>query len=368
MRRLMKIAASDVTLTGTSSHVSANIRRMDMSFGRMSPLFNVSDMKTFGQKDSFERSDVDSNVLSIGLEDLYMGAAAGKKSIPTAVSEPKTDEEELDTFETFQMKLLEMILQLAENLGMGDSKMARSARERIETMRGGDASFYRQSMSYAVISYEAESAAFQGMGRAMTEDGRVIDFNLQFGMSREFMEYTKISASAVTGVLMDPLIINVGSDIAHISDHAFYFDLDCDGKKENVRLPEAGTGFLVDDRNGDGVINDGSELMGALTGDGFDELREYDQDGNGWIDENDTASWNALKVWIRDADGRDRLLTLKEADVGAIYLGEVKTEYSDYSDDSFGGSLNGVIRSTGIFLHEKSGMAGTIQHVDLAVN
>ena len=37
-----------------------------------------------------------------------------------------------------------------------------------------------------------------------------------------------------------------------------------------------------------------------------------------WIDENDTNTWAALKVWIKDDSGRDELLTLKEADEGYI--------------------------------------------------
>jgi hypothetical protein len=37
----------------------------------------------------------------------------------------------------------------------------------------------------------------------------------------------------------------------------------------------------------DGRVNDGRELFGPITGDGFAELAAYDDDGNNWIDEND---------------------------------------------------------------------------------
>jgi hypothetical protein len=37
----------------------------------------------------------------------------------------------------------------------------------------------------------------------------------------------------------------------------------------------------------DGRVNDGRELFGPRTGDGFAELAAYDDDGNNWIDEND---------------------------------------------------------------------------------
>mgnify|MGYP000465316364 CR=1 FL=1 len=52
---------------------------------------------------------------------------------------------------------------------------------------------------------------------------------------------------------------------------------------------QGGSGYLALNKNGDGVINDGSELFGTASGDGFYDLSMYDEDGNGWIDENDHA-------------------------------------------------------------------------------
>ena len=57
------------------------------------------------------------------------------------------------------------------------------------------------------------------------------------------------------------------------------------------------------------------------------------------------------------------MLSLKDADVGAIYLGRASTEYSLKNDDH---KTDGVIRSTGVFLKE-SGGAGTVHQVDLSV-
>lgn len=117
------------------------------------------------------------------------------------------------------------------------------------------------------------------------------------------------------------------------------------------------------DRNGDGKINDGSELFGTKSGDGFKDLAAYDADGNGWIDEND-AIFSQLKIWTKDEDGKDKLISLKDADVGAIYLGNADTQFSLKDDDH---KLNGEIKKTGIYLHESSGEVGTVNHVDLIV-
>ena len=123
-----------------------------------------------------------------------------------------------------------------------------------------------------------------------------------------------------------------------------------------------GCGFLALDKNDNGKIDDGNELFGTKSGDGFADLREYDSDGNGWIDENDEI-FEKLRVWCKDDEGNDILMNLKEADIGAIYLGEQQSEFTMGGAD---GIRDGVVRSTGIFLRE-SGTAGTIQHVDLAM-
>ena len=124
-----------------------------------------------------------------------------------------------------------------------------------------------------------------------------------------------------------------------------------------------GRGFLAFDKNGDGIINDGSELFGALTGDGFSELALYDEDGNGWIDEADSI-FSKLRVWTKDENGKDILLSLKEADLGAIYLNRVSTEFSVNNTET--NEQNAQVRSTGVYLKE-SGGAGSIQQIDFAV-
>ena len=63
-----------------------------------------------------------------------------------------------------------------------------------------------------------------------------------------------------------------------LSDQTFYFDLDADGKEEEISVLN-GSGYLALDKNGDGVINDGSELFGTKNGDGFADLARYDEDG-----------------------------------------------------------------------------------------
>ncbi len=209
---------------------------------------------------------------------------------------------------------------------------------------------------------EYESTSFMTQGKVQTEDGRSIDFNVAFSMSRAFSA-TINSMEVSNYILTDPLVINLDTDMTEISDQKFFFDIDSDGKEEEISELGKGSGFLALDKNGDGKVNDGNELFGTKSGDGFKDLAAYDEDGNFWIDENDDI-FSKLKVWIKDENGKDVLLDLKEADIGAIYLGNADTQYS-YKDESL--KTNAVLRKTGVFLKESTGKVGTVSHVDLAV-
>ena len=88
-----------------------------------------------------------------------------------------------------------------------------------------------------------------------------------------------------------------------------------------------GAGLLDLDKNADGKSNDGKELFGPTSGNGFAELAALDSDGNGWIDENDPA-FQQLKVWTKDASGEDHLSSLAQAKVGALFLGNASTPFS----------------------------------------
>ena len=205
-----------------------------------------------------------------------------------------------------------------------------------------------------------EETTFSGTGTALTEDGRAIDFGVNFTMSKKLCEYASVSVGNAVSFI-DPLVINVGSDITSISDQSFFFDLDCDGKEEKISGLGKGCGFLAYDKNGDGKIGDGSELFGTKSGNGFKDLSVYDRDNNGWIDENDEI-YDHLKIWIRNEDGTETLLGLKESDVGAIYLGSVETTMSQHNSEFV---MAAMLRSSGLFLRESGGV-GTVSQLDLA--
>lgn len=226
----------------------------------------------------------------------------------------------------------------------------------------GSGTTWQRITATSGFTAEAESTTFASKGMVVTADGRNIDFNVEVSMSRAFMQETNM-LSVQEYIKTDPLMINLDTNIGSVSDQKFFFDIDSDGKEEKISFAGKGSGFLALDKNGDGKINDGSELFGTKSGDGFKDLAAYDEDGNGWIDENDSI-FNKLKVWTKDENGRDYLIDLKKADVGAIYLRSADTQFSLKDSTN---ALNGEIKKTGVFLRESTGAVGTLNHVDLAI-
>lgn len=208
---------------------------------------------------------------------------------------------------------------------------------------------------------EHESSEFSSTGKVLTADGRSLDFSLELCMSRDYAcERTTVSSGTVA--LRDPLVLNFDGKAAELEGKRFAFDLDADGKTEAIPGLGSGSGYLAIDRNGDGRINDGSELFGTRSGDGFAELAALDGDGNHWLDEAD-AAFSTLRIWQRDASGQESLGSLRERGVGALYLGSARTPFALTDGEN---RLLGQSRASGIYLNE-DGSAGSLQQIDLAV-
>lgn len=221
------------------------------------------------------------------------------------------------------------------------------------------------SLKRTDICFEEEQMTFASAGKIVTQDGRSIEFSLDISMDRAFLSKTEQESLIHTWqeqvALTDPLVISLDGRLPALSDTIFEFDLDNDGKMERVSFVSPGSGFLAFDKNQDQKINNGSELFGPGTGNGFEELAVWDDDKNNWIDEND-AIFSKLSVWTKDEYGKDRLISLKDAGIGAIFLENTSTQFDMAFPDN---SLKGRLKSSGLFLFE-NGNVGSVQQIDLA--
>jgi hypothetical protein len=213
------------------------------------------------------------------------------------------------------------------------------------------------------VRVEHEATSYCASGTVRTADGRCIDLQVDYSLSRDSATVTSISSSVMDGVLKDPLVLRLGGG-SMLSGETRRFDLDGDGKSEQVASFGAGYGLLALDQNGNGKVDDGRELFGTQSGDGFADLMQYDQDHNGWIDENDPV-FGRLSLWTQGGEGDksgDRLTSLKQAGIGALSLTSTATPFALKQD----GKTEGQLRASGVYLHE-DGRADVMQQVDLNV-
>lgn len=209
---------------------------------------------------------------------------------------------------------------------------------------------------------ESEETRFSASGTVLTADGQKISFKLELSMSRTYVEDSSVRITmGQPERKVDPLVLNFSGNAASLENQRFSFDLDADGSAENIASLSRGSAYLVFDRNGDGRINNGSEMFGPTGGDGFIELALLDDDGNGWIDESDRA-YSQLALWQGADEASQNLQTLGSAGVGAISLQHIGTPFQLKNNAN---DLLGEIRTSGIFLHE-DGTTGTIQQIDLS--
>jgi len=190
--------------------------------------------------------------------------------------------------------------------------------------------------------------------------------NLEVAFSKELYEAHSMELQFGNPNLKDPLVINYGEDsnpFENLSTLRFEFDLDNDGENELIPLLKKGSGFLSLDKNNNGKIDNGHELFGPKTDEGFQELAQYDQDNNNWIDEND-AIFNKLKVWQINEDGDNNLVSLLDLNIGAIYLGSVESGFEYQKKIN---KVEAVQRTNGIYVKNDGSGIRMINALDIAL-
>jgi hypothetical protein len=225
----------------------------------------------------------------------------------------------------------------------------------------GQAGNPNDMMQIATYQYESQSNKLEFSGTIELENGKTTQFS--FGLSFE-QEYESVSLEMVKREeLKDPLVISFTTKPVTLSDKRFEFDIDADQQKDSIAMLDSGNGFLALDRNGDNTINDGTELFGALSGNGFADLAQHDDNQDGFIDENDSI-FKDLSVWIKN-ENEDKLVKLSDTGIGAIALENVDSPFTIRSQENQDENL-GYIRKSGFYLDE-NGKAGLIQQLDFVV-
>lgn len=221
---------------------------------------------------------------------------------------------------------------------------------------------FSMRLDYSSSVYQSEKLAFSARAIVNTSDGQqiAVDLNISYARAMETRQNFTMRAGQA---LKDPLVLNFSGNSLQLASDTFDFDLDMDGAVDQIPLFQSDSAYLALDKNQDGIINDGSELFGAKSGDGFSELGQHDKDGNQWIDENDPV-FTQLRLFRVGSDGQPQLISLTDKGVGALYLGNISTPFELHDNSDL--SLSGALKSSGLYLTE-SGEAGSLQQLDLAI-
>jgi Ca2+-binding RTX toxin-like protein len=120
------------------------------------------------------------------------------------------------------------------------------------------------------------------------------------------------SSISTASQLNSPLVIDLdgnGVSTTNLASSTAYFDLDANGFAQRTGWISSSDGFLAVDTNGNGIIDNVTELFGTqetlpnATTNGFDALRTFDSNADGTVDASD-SNFSVLKVWIdADSDG-----------------------------------------------------------------
>ncbi len=128
-----------------------------------------------------------------------------------------------------------------------------------------------------------------------------------------WLEFSITPIISPAAQLIDPLVIDLdgdGIETVGLSQN-IRFDHHTDGFAVKTGWLGADDGFLALDLNGNGRIDDGSELFGnntlladgSLAVHGFEALRQYDSNANGLLDAGD-KKWGSFLMWQdKDSDG-----------------------------------------------------------------
>lgn len=288
--------------------------------------------------------------------DTFDEALASISSREATLQEASTSLSDIDWIQRIKFMLIQELLNILNGTQEKSSTAAQSICQdpslQVNQSSNQFSVFKKVEVAYESTYKEEEKLSMQTEGVVKTQDGRSINLNLDVTMERSFYSKTMLKDS----VMLDPLVINFDGNLPELSDATFSFDIDCDGKRDQISCLAKNSGFLALDKNNNGQIDDGSELFGTQSGNGFNDLSRYDADGNCWLDENDPI-FDGLRIW-----SNHELIGLGEVGIGALYLGAQSSPFTFKNDAN---ESLGKLRQSGIFLFE-SGDVGTISQIDFA--
>lgn len=158
------------------------------------------------------------------------------------VSQTEEDEEAgLSAADKMRLLVAEMVLEqlTGEKVHLKIS-MLRMDQKAVDTLKQNTPNPIVQREGWGVEydlheSYsESEKMSFDAEGVVNTSDGMKIKFSVNLKLSREFTVQHDISIRAGDAKKVDPLVVNFSGTAAQLTETKYQFDLNSDGRKDNM--------------------------------------------------------------------------------------------------------------------------------------
>jgi len=187
----------------------------------------------------------------------------------------------------------------------------------------------QESFSMIHFSLDLEVTSSQEMSFAIAElrDQGIEVQSVRIESTQTFKLHIEFTAFQQQVQQSDPLVVDLSGDGVRLTglENGARFDINADGKTEQTAFVQGNDAFLVLDRNGNGRIDNGSEMFGDQNGavNGFEELRKYDGNRDGVIDGKDAIYASLRLLHDRNGDGRvglREMSTLAEKGIDSLDL------------------------------------------------
>ena len=215
----------------------------------------------------------------------------------------------------------------------------------------------------------SQSLSYQMQGEFIIDD-KQLSLDYSFELTSEQIRYNSFETQA--GNLKDPILVQFGNQsLGHIEGEQD-FDINNDNTLDALPIFSGDVGYLVYDQNANGRADNGSELFGPNSGNGFGELALLDDNKNGFIDKNDTG-FEQLYLWQPSGQGQPdgngqvdeqgQWLSLADAGIAAINLDAISTPYAFYDEED---QIQAQLRQSSFAIGE-NGQGYGVHQIDVRI-
>lgn len=199
-----------------------------------------------------------------------------------------------------------------------------------------------------------------------------ISIDYSFSLKSEHVSYLSFETNAAA--LKDPILVQFGSQgLGEISGESD-FDINNDNALNKLPIFSGDVGYLVYDINQNGKADNGTELFGPQTGNGFTEMAKLDSNHNGFIDQED-EHFDKLYLWkpgdeqvtgdleTEQITNQGQWISLSDIGIYAINLAGQNSPYSFYDQQ---GEIQAQLRQSSFALNESGNVLG-VHQIDVRI-